>query len=191
MNPPDLATQLAAAQRRIAELEAAHEASAGFDPLTGLATAREFCARMEVELGRARRHDRPVSVALLDVDGMGDLVAAHGPAVGDRVLEGVGSILAAYLRAYDLACRTFEDEFAVLLPDTNLAGAFQCLGRIALELRLLDAGPLHGVPVSVGVATLDERAPTAMKLLGVAAQALDRSRASGGGAIKGPALAER
>lgn len=187
----DLAARLAAAEERIAELEADREDSSGVDTLTGLTSLREFCVQLDVELGRTGRRDGSLSVALIDVDDLAQINATHGVAVGDEVMRSVGCVLARYLRAYDLACRTAGDEFAVMLPDTELRGAFKCFERIKLELDLHGVGPVHGISLSVGLATLDPKVQTSVKLLSVAAQALDRARAVGGARVLGPALAER
>lgn len=186
----DLATLLAEAHERIAELEADRATHAGFDPLTGLADLRQFCLALDVELGRAQRHARPLTVVLLDVDGFTAINAQCGHVIADRVLAAVGATLTGYLRAYDLPARTCDDEFALMLPDTDFEGGRRCLERIMLELSMIELGPLSGISVSAGVASRTEDLHESVPLLGAAARALDRARAGGGGRVSGPSLAE-
>src|SRR5258705_2338954 len=114
---------LQAAEARIADLEAERMLEGGLDPLTDLPGARELCQRFEVERNRALRHDRPLSLALLDIDGFRDVNAVHGQLVGDEVLGTVGWAFQRFLRSYDLAGRATDDEFLVALPETATDGA--------------------------------------------------------------------
>lgn len=93
------------------------------DGLTELFSApylTETCTR---ELNRGRRFNRPVSLLLLDVDGLGELNANHGHQAGDAVLRGTARTISRAVREYDLASRLAGGLFAVLLPETDLAQA--------------------------------------------------------------------
>ena len=79
------------ARRRIAELEAARERDAGRDSDHRPAEPARLSLPAAVELDRARRHGRPVALALLDVDGFRELDAHHGHKVADMVLAHVGA----------------------------------------------------------------------------------------------------
>jgi diguanylate cyclase (GGDEF)-like protein len=87
------------------------------DPLTGLPTRILFRDRVEHALARAHRHERPVAIMLVDVDGFRAINDAFGYAVGDQVLTAVASRLGATLRGGDTAARLGADEFALLLED--------------------------------------------------------------------------
>ncbi len=87
------------------------------DPLTGLATRALLRDRLEHALSRAHRHERPVAVMVVDIDGFRSLNDALGYAVGDKVLAAVATRLAATLRAGDTAGRLGADEFALVLED--------------------------------------------------------------------------
>jgi diguanylate cyclase (GGDEF)-like protein len=87
------------------------------DPLTGLATRALLRDRLEHALSRAHRHERPVAVLVVDIDGFRSLNDALGYAVGDKVLAAVATRLAATLRAGDTAGRLGADEFALVLED--------------------------------------------------------------------------
>ena len=171
----DLAAVLLAQRRRVAQLEAEESLVSGHDPLTGLLDLRGFCLQLDVELSRSRRHGRPLAMALLDIEGFGAINKGFGPEAGDAALRAVGDILSRFLRAYDVACRTMGDEFALLLPETDPTGARKCLERITLELGVVDCGPLCGLAVSSGVTSFTGR-ESAMQLFAAAGRALDRAR---------------
>jgi diguanylate cyclase (GGDEF)-like protein len=166
---------LGRAERRIHGLEDERDAHSGRDPVTGLVDLATFCVQLDAEHSRARRHDRALSVALLDVDGFRAINERHGRAVGDRVLAGVGDRLTRFLRTYDCAARAAGDEFAILLPETDAAGAARCLERVVLELEIAELGPVHGVTAAVGIAALEpDQSP--MGLLDAAATHLELLR---------------
>jgi diguanylate cyclase (GGDEF)-like protein len=87
------------------------------DPLTGLATRTLLRDRVEHALARAHRHERPVAVMLLDLDGFRAINDAFGYTAGDRVLAAVAARLNSTLRGGDTASRPGADEFGLLLED--------------------------------------------------------------------------
>ena len=93
------------------------------DPLTGLANRRHLIEKLERELTRARRYQRPLSLLYLDLDGFKAINDRFGHMFGDEILRGVAMSLRAVLRSTDLLARFGGDEFAVLLPETTLEGA--------------------------------------------------------------------
>jgi diguanylate cyclase (GGDEF)-like protein len=182
-DPDHLRLLLQAAEARIADLEAAQMLDGGLDPVTDLPGARELCERFEVERNRALRHDRPLSLALLDVDGFRALNAAHGELVGDEVLGTVGWAFQRFLRSYDLAGRATDDEFLIALPETGTEGAVRCFERLLLELNLVEVGPVQGISASVGVTSVPPHC-SSVQLFDAAARALDLARMRGGGRIE-------
>jgi diguanylate cyclase (GGDEF)-like protein len=175
-----LAEQLAAARQRIAELEATLARLEHRDPVTGsLLSLRSFRAQLELDAARADRYGRPLSVALLDVDRFRQLNLDHGYAGGDAILSALGRLISERTRMNDLACRTGGDEFAILFGETEGSEALEAVQRILVELEDLEAGPVRGIDVSVGVAGLTAgQRPEA--LLAAAASALEEARAAGG-----------
>jgi diguanylate cyclase (GGDEF)-like protein len=120
------------------------------DEVTRLANRRvvgEAGARM---IAQARRHDRPVAVMMLDLDAFKQINDRLGHIVGDEVLEGVARRLESAVRSADLLARFGGDEFVVLMPDTDGAGALAAAQRLQEAVRY--APSLHGVTVSVGIA---------------------------------------
>jgi diguanylate cyclase (GGDEF)-like protein len=93
------------------------------DPLTGLPNRRYFIEILEREFNRARRYQRPLTLLYLDLDEFKELNDRHGHLFGDEILRGASRSLKAVLRSTDLLARIGGDEFAVLLPETNLGGA--------------------------------------------------------------------
>lgn len=87
------------------------------DPLTGLTTQMLLRDRVDHALARAHRHERPVAVMVLDIDGFRGINDAFGYAAGDRILAAVASRLSSTLRGGDTAARLGADEFALLLED--------------------------------------------------------------------------
>ncbi len=176
-----LVADFATAQTRIAELEAELARQASRDPISGgLLTLRAFRAQFELELQRAKRYGRTLTVALIDVDRFRYLNLKHGYGVGDLVLGAVGAEIARRTRSHDLSCRIGGDEFAILFPETDAAGALDAVERILVALEDLDAGGVRGHSASAGVAAVDPT-DTPEALLATAGSALEQARAAGGG----------
>lgn len=124
------------------------------DPLTHLLNRRGFEELATRELRRAERHERPIAFALIDIDRFKQVNDRYGHAVGDRVLQLVAAQLSA-LRVSDYAVRLGGDEFGLLMPETDQAGAQQLLNRLsqAVHERLR----AHGWPVTLSVGVADDR----------------------------------
>jgi diguanylate cyclase (GGDEF)-like protein len=178
-----LGSKLATARSRIASLEAEIAQRDSRDPLAGsLLTLRAFRAQLELDLRRAERYRRPLSVALLDVDGFRTVNSVRGYAIGDELLAALGEVIARHMRAHDLACRTGGDEFAILIAETAAGEACKAMERLARELEDLEVGPVRGTSVSVGVADIS-LSVTPEGLLAAAREGVEASRAAGGGRV--------
>ncbi len=127
------------------------------DALTGVANRRSFFERAGHEFDRTRRHSTPMSIAELDIDYFKAINDRYGHAAGDEVLKSIGSISQRLLRKVDLFARIGGEEFAVLLPDTNLEGArYQAerLRQAIANYRTTTGRCSVTCTVSIGVATL-------------------------------------
>ncbi len=177
----ELEAELLAARRKIAELEARSDR----DPVTGLPHVNTVLARLRSEVQRSRRHGRPLCVASLDLDGFRTLNARHGRKVGDRVLVRVAEILSQFMRTTDEVSRSPADEFVVLLPETDAAGAKLALERVLLELEAERVGAVEALSASVGIAEW-RRPMSAEELLAQAGEAMLEARALGGARVQLP-----
>jgi diguanylate cyclase len=160
------------------------QASAGaIDPLTGCATLDAFDRRLREEVERVRRYGTGLALALVDVDALRDLNARLGTAAGDRFLAELGGILHQEIRSPDFVARYGGDEFALLMPSTNVEGARKLLARIAerIEAHTWSDIPAEERPrLAAGVVTFPHPGVVRVEdLLAVAEGALARGKAGG------------
>lgn len=107
------------------------QVSAGMaDALTGCGTLDALGARIRDEFERARRYGLRFSLVLLDVDGLRDFNARLGTEGGDHILADLGMLLQREIRAPDFVARYSGDEFALVLPETDLEGARLTIERV-------------------------------------------------------------
>ncbi len=156
------------------------------DPLTGIANRRAFDRAMATEWRRAQREELPLSLLMIDIDQFKSLNDQYGHPEGDACLRRVAAILSAEARrAPDLAARIGGEEFALLLPGTQSAGALRVATLLHDVLRtaaIVHADrPTGQVTISIGLATahLSAAGPTAEALLGAADAALYVAKQSG------------
>jgi diguanylate cyclase (GGDEF)-like protein/putative nucleotidyltransferase with HDIG domain len=140
-----------AAAVRVAKLHQAAKTAAATDALTGLPNRRSFFQRLEREL--ARRDGAPLSVAIVDANGLKALNDGFGHAAGDEALVRVGSILQAGVREGDLVARIGGDEFAVLFTGAPILTAERIVRRLAERIAHSTLGVGHPLPtIAWGVA---------------------------------------
>jgi diguanylate cyclase (GGDEF)-like protein len=155
------------AVRRNRDQAAASRHQALHDPLTGLPNRILFHDRLEQALRHAEREQEPLAVLMVDLDRFKEVNDTMGHANGDLLLQLVGPRLRAVLRARDTIARMGGDEFAVLLPGTDIAGSLKVAA--SLHDALEEPFPLNGVTVeteaSVGIAHYPEHGADAEILL--------------------------
>ena len=129
------------------------------DPLTGLSNRRHLFEQLESEFARAQRYRRPFCLLYIDMDGFKAVNDQFGHLFGDEILRGSARAMQAVLRATDLLARIGGDEFAVLLPETDIEGA----EHVAVKLRKSLAAycgqlspSLPSLTLSVGVGQISE-----------------------------------
>ncbi len=103
---------------------------AALDQLTGLYNRRSGEQRLAQEISRAQRHGRPLTLLLVDVDGLKQINDHHGHAAGDTLLKGFADRLQRAIRGSDLAVRLGGDEFMAILPECRAEEVRHVLGRL-------------------------------------------------------------
>jgi diguanylate cyclase (GGDEF)-like protein len=128
------------------------------DPLTGLGNRRGLYTRLRDEWRRSRRYRSPLSLLLIDIDGLKQINDERGHAAGDTVLRNAARSIRSTLRATDYGARWGGDEFAIVAPNTTRTAAHRLgerlLARMGRHSRLGDV-PLTA-SIGVAVTTLDE-----------------------------------
>lgn len=119
------------------------------DRLTGLYNRRHFDRALEVEIARATRHDRPLALAILDVDHFKAINDEYGHSTGDQVLRVLSARLIGSVRRTDVVARHGGEEFVVLMTETNSAQATE---RIETLRQTIMAEPIEvdGLAIVVG-----------------------------------------
>lgn len=157
------------------------QALATTDPLTGLANRRHFLQALSMEASRIARDGGSLAVAVFDLDLFKDVNDQLGHEAGDQALCHVSEVVLEHMRPYDLVARIGGEEFAVLLPATELAEAFQVAERFRQALAgrpFQHRGKVQTLTASVGVACL-AAGEDPQALLRVADAALYRAKREG------------
>ena len=126
------------------------------DPLTGLFNRRHLYERIEGELQRARRHDRPLTLISIDVDDFKTINDGYGHAAGDAVLCAISDVLRHSTREIDVAARTGGDEFVVLMIETDAAAAHEVAAKLQGALRRCMDESARSITFSFGVVTFEQ-----------------------------------
>lgn len=126
------------------------------DKLTGLATRLWFESTFASEIARSRRYRRPLSLVILDVDHFARINRSLGETAGDQILASIAQILTLNVRQSDHLARIADDEFAILVSETNEQGALSVAEKLrrAIEQHEFEQG--LRTTVSAGVATVEE-----------------------------------
>ena len=186
-----LATYLAIAVEN-AELFHFAKTLADKDSLTLLHNHGSFHTRLSIELERAVRYGRTLSLIMLDLDGFKEINDRHGHLIGDRILVLAAGVLCAHLRKSDVAARYGGDEFAVILPETDLAATCAIAGRIAAGISQVRLDTPEGEKISftasIGYAACLPDSPVRGTILDVADRLMYESKRRGRGGILGVQL---
>ena len=158
------------------------------DALTGLYNRGQLFPTLEQEVQRTRRSERGFCLLMIDLDGLKAVNDSYGHHRGDEVLRHLGSVIRHSIRLVDTAYRYGGDEFLVLLPETDFAGAFvvaekvrigtEEMGLIAVEGELLTS-------VSIGLVSCPEDGTSAEELMIAADRAMYQAKSLGKNQISG------
>ena len=152
------------------------------DELTGLAGRAWLEHYLAQQYGEAEASGKPLSVIVAELDGLTSIVQASGRAAGDEILMDVARILDGNLRTRDLVARSGAEEFVLVLPETDAAGARVVAERLRLKIEALGVGGHKSMAVtaSFGCATMGAvKFASAAELLGGGARALAEARRAG------------
>ncbi len=130
------------------------------DGLTGANNKRFLLESLEREIPRARRHQRPLSLAMLDIDYFKTVNDSFGHLAGDYVLKELANLVRTRLRPDDILARYGGEEFSIALPETPRDGAVRIsedLRELVEKRRFVFEGESIPVTVSIGIAQLEER----------------------------------
>jgi diguanylate cyclase (GGDEF)-like protein len=150
--------------------EVEHRARTDF--LTGLPNHRFFQATLTTELGRAQRHNHPLSLLIIDLDFLKEVNDRFGHPSGDMVIRTIAETIRNTCREIDFPARYGGEEFTVILPETPLAGAIQAADRIRLRIAAEEFAGIGSITASIGVSCYPVNALSKEDLIRVADQAL-------------------
>ena len=151
------------------------------DPVTWVYNRRHLLHSLESEIARAGRYGRALSLVTLDIDDFAKFNQSYGQSMGDRLLRSVATTLAETVSPPELVARLKDDDFAVLLPETNRATAVTTTTRLLASLAHVSAfggaeEDAEPVTLSVAIACFPEDAMTAPQLLARALADLDTAK---------------
>ena len=134
--------------------------SATFEGLTGLYRREAVLEILDREWSRAARYERPLAIAVADLDRFKEINDRHGHLAGDLVLQRVAAEIKTQLRETDFLGRFGGEEFLIVLPETSLEGARTFAEKVRQRLEALaiplDDGAILRVTTSIGIASREE-----------------------------------
>ena len=152
------------------------------DQLTGVANRRAFYEAADMELARHTRKPRAITLLLIDIDHFKQVNDTHGHPVGDQVIRNLAEVMLRSVRSIDVVARLGGEEFAVLLPSTDVAMGRRIAERIRANVakQTVRAGQLAiNYRVSIGVAAVDKGITSPDELIAAADQALYDAKRNG------------
>jgi diguanylate cyclase (GGDEF)-like protein len=128
------------------------------DPLTGLYNRRYFDNVLQKELTQRKRYGQSVTCLMMDIDHFKQVNDTYGHEAGDFVLKEIAELLKTHLREVDTIARWGGEEFIVMMPHTDIHGAFVPASRILKTIadKTFDKIPDVHITVSIGLACTGE-----------------------------------
>lgn len=126
------------------------------DYLTGILNSRAFHEQANIELARAKRNQKPFTIAYFDLENFKEINDRFGHAEGDKVLRFIGRELSRYLRVTDVIGRMGGEEFIVLFSETDQQNAYSVIARLYGLLIAEIHKKKWPIMISMGVLTCNE-----------------------------------
>ena len=123
------------------------------DSLTGLYVRRYFMVKLQEEIHRAERYNKPLSVVMVDLDRFKKINDTYGHDAGDRALKTISQFFQKNIRDIDAIGRYGGEEFVMLIPDADKKAAFCLAERLRKELAKVKLEDLPPITISLGIAT--------------------------------------
>jgi diguanylate cyclase (GGDEF)-like protein len=171
------------------------------DALTGLFNRSQLFVTLDQEVSRTRRSDRGFCLLMIDLDGLKAINDSIGHLRGDEVLRAIGAVIHGSIRTVDSAYRYGGDEFVVVLPETDIVGAFVVAEKIRIGAEEVGSNVSVGgteptTSVSIGLVSHPEDGLSAEELMAAADRAMYQAKRLGKNQISGnprprPALLSR
>lgn len=134
------------------------------DSLTHTLNRHRFFEVAEEECARCRRYNRPMTVAMLDLDHFKDINDHHGHAVGDEALRFTARAMRRILRQQDQVCRYGGEEFVILMPETEARRGFNVLERVRGEIKNIELrSGEESVPIRVSIGVTEWHPPESIE----------------------------
>ena len=155
---------------------------ANHDPLTGLLNSRRFQEKLEDALNQARQNGTSLALLMLDLDHFKSINDRLGHQAGDELLIDIGALMSSTLRAADSVARVGGDEFAILLPDTDIEQAERAASSILKRIREHESivANVRVTPsASIGIAVFPQHGTTTTTLMARADFALYKAKENG------------
>ncbi len=158
---------------------------ATIDVLTGLHNRRWMNSMFEQEFVHAKREKSPLSLMMLDIDHFKNYNDEYGHIDGDRVLANVADCLRSGLRPIDMIARFGGEEFAIMLPETEIDAALEMANSLRKDVERVKIKDAQGrllpsVTISIGLSTIESsRAETLLGLIAESDKALYRAKKAG------------
>ncbi len=149
------------------------------DGLTGLFNRHKLDEALANEFERARRYKRPLSMVMIDMDGLKTINDTYGHPAGDAALKLVADVIRSHIRRVDMPARFGGDEFVILLPEVELELAVKIAERICEKIRP-NEDHADMFTVSGGVAQLSDEHASAEDFLRAVDNALYQAKRAGG-----------
>ncbi len=162
-----------------AQLYAQATIRANTDGLTGLYNHRHFHERLEQEIARGSRFGSMFSLIMLDIDLFKAYNDIYGHLAGDDVLRRIGRYIESSVRSIDLAFRYGGEEFAIILPETQMDDAYRVAERIRKTIESKTSSKAMPITISLGIATWPTDGVMKEEIIGCADAALYRAKQAG------------